>query len=373
MKRTLTVILALALLLMSGCTAAPDATEAPTAPSTEAAVTEAPTEAPTEEPTEAPTEQPTEPTDPTDPTDPINPLTGEPLDAPLESRIFAVSINNVEAAIPHYGVSQADLYFEMFVNDYCTRGLALYADVTEVEAIGSVRSLRYNFTDICQGYDAIVVHAGGSDQVLSDLYRSGVPNISVESEAADYYFRDQDRRNAGYAWEHTLFVKGPEMAEYAESKGIRVTHTPATGYGLYFTEDGTPADGEDASTITIEFIHDGIKKTTVMQYVADAGQYQYHQFGKAMVDGRTGEAELFENVIVLLCDVQNDSVYHVADLVGSGQGYFACNGKIIPILWSRGGDDDTFHFTLTDGTPLEMGIGSSYIAIAPTTSNLLYQ
>lgn len=369
MKRTITLFLVLAMLLISGCTAGPEATEPSTVPATQAP-TQAPTE-PTEAPTEPATEAPTEA--PTEPTEPINPLTGEALDAPLESRVFAVSINNVGAAIPHYGVSQADLFFEMFVNDYCTRGLALYADVTEAEAIGSVRSLRYNFTDICQAYDAIVVHASGSEQVLNDRAASGVPNLSVESEAADYYFRDQDRRNAGYAWEHTLFVKGPQMVDYAAAKGIRVTHTPATGYGLYFTEDATPAEGESASTIVIELIHDGIKKTTTMQYVEDAGMYQFHQYGKAMVDGYTGAPELFENVIVMFCNVYNDSVYHVADLTDSGKGYFACNGKIIPIRWNRESDSDTFHFTLTDGTPLEMGIGSSYIAIAPMTSNVLYE
>ena len=53
-----------------------------------------------------------------------NPLNGEVLEEPYVGRVFAVSINNVYAALPHHGISQADVFFEMFINDYCTRGLA---------------------------------------------------------------------------------------------------------------------------------------------------------------------------------------------------------------------------------------------------------
>ena len=135
MKKTLSLILILCLLL---CGCAAEAPAETTAAPTEATETVPPT---TQEPTEPPTEAPTEPPKPT------NPLTGETLEKALESRIIAVTINNVQGAMPMYGVSKADLFFEMFVNGYCTRGLALYADISEVSAVGSVRSLRYNFTE----------------------------------------------------------------------------------------------------------------------------------------------------------------------------------------------------------------------------------
>lgn len=370
MKKMLSVLLVLSLLFLCGCgsnaaeTTAP--TETATVPTT-AAPTEEPTEAPTEASTEAPTEAPTEPPVPT------NPLTGETLEAPLDSRVFAITINNISAAMPMYGVSKADLYFEMFVNDYCTRGLALFADITEVDSVGSVRSLRYNFIDVCQAYDAIVVHASGSEQVLSALRSSGVSNVSAEAEYGNYYFRDQGRLSAGYAFEHTLFVKGAPLKDYAESKGIDVTQDPEKDYGLAFTEDGTPVDGEDAAYITITLNHDGAKKKTIMDYDEELGKYIYNQFGYAMNDGITGDPIGFENVIVMYCTVTNQDVYHVAQLEGSGEGYFACGGKIIPIKWIHENETDPFTFTLTDGTPLELGVGSTYIAFAPMASTVEYE
>lgn len=368
MKRLFSLVLILSLLLC-GCGGNTKATEPSTLPTE---TTQAPTEATTEPvPTTQPTEPPTEPA--TEPVVYTNPLTGETLDAPYDGRVFAVTINNIPAALPHKGVYAADLYFEMFVNDYCTRGLALYADISEAASVGSVRSMRYNFTDICLAYDAVAVYAGGSDEVLKDARSNGIDGISVESEAASYYYRDSARSNSGYAWEHTLFVKGPELKEYAESKNIAVTGGADKDYGLSFTENGAPADGEDAATVTIDMKHGSVTKTTTMVYDASSGKYIYNEYGYSLADGETGAPEGFENVIVILCNVQNKGVYHVADLLGSGDGYFACDGKLIPIQWHHESDEDPFTFTYTDGTPLQLGVGSSYIALAPLASGISWE
>lgn len=363
MKKVFALMLVLGIVLC-GCTAKPAETTAPATVPTEATVPtiQEPSEVPTTVPTEAPT------TAPTEPSVIANPLSGQVLESAMTSRNFAVVINNVPAAMPMHGVSQAEILFELFVNDYTTRCMALYSDISQVSAVGSVRSLRYNFTDLCQIFDAVVVHASGSGQVLSDLSRSGVPNLSAGD--GNYAYRDQNRINAGTAWEHCLFIKGQAARDYAENKGIRVTREENADYGLRFTQDGTPAEGQAAATVTINLIHDGVKKQNVMEYDGEKGGYLFHQFGKLMHDGATQEPIVFENVIVMFCEVENQDVYHVADLIGSGEGYFACGGKIIPIRWSCQSQNGPIVFTLEDGTPLELGIGNSYIAIAPLGSEV---
>jgi hypothetical protein len=275
--------------------------------------------------------------------------------------------------MPMYGVSKADLFFEMYVNDYATRGLAIFSDISQVKAIGSIRSLRYNFTDLAELFDAVVLHAGGSNHVMNDLAASVVDDIYVESDNGNYYFRDQSRLSSGYGWEHCLFAKGAETLAYAEGAGFRVTPREDADYGLRFTEDGTPENGENAATVTVTLIHDGISKKNVMQYDQEQGAYLFHQFGKAMYDGIEEQYIYFENVIVLLTRVYNDGVYHVAELTGSGEGYFACGGKIIPIKWSMDSVAGPLVLTLADGTPLELGVGSSYVAIAPLASTVKYE
>lgn len=366
MKKLLCVILTLSLLL---CGCGNGGQEQTTAPS------EAPTEAPTEEivevVTEAVTEAPAEVVETEAPTVYTNPLTGEVLEAPMETRIFAVTINNVSYAMPMYGVSQADLFFEMYINGYATRGLAFFSDITKAEVVGSVRSLRYNFTDLCQIYDAVPVFASGSKKVLADFKASGLQGLNTV-KPGNYAYQDASRLSAGYASEHCLFIKGPECLEAAKKNDIRVTPKEDWNYGLSFTEQPL-TDGENASVVTIGLTHDNVVKKTVMKYDAEVGRYLFNQFGKDMVDGHLQENIYFDNVIVMLCKVYNEGVYHIAELTGSGEGYFAWGGKIVPIKWYRENETDPITFTYADGTPLELGMGSSYIALAPLTSSVEWE
>ena len=367
-KKTMLALVAallVTILVFAGC--ASNTTEPTTEPSTEA--TTAPTEAPTTEPTELPTEPPTEvPTEP----QPTNPLTGEVVSYETAPRLFCSTINNVNPALPHRGVVDADVYFEMFISDYCTRGLAMYADIESVKEIGSVRSLRYNFTDIALGYDAIIAHAGGSKEVMADERKSNLDNLNGNSMGG--FHRDSARRNAGYAWEHTLFAYGKDLMAEAVEQGYDTKLDTEKDYGMRFTADGTPANGETANTIKINFLLYGHSKVTNMIYNEEQGAYVYNQYNKDMVDETTGKLETFENVFVLLAPTSNDAKgLHVSDIEGSGEGYYACGGKIIPITWHREGAYDAFSFKLADGTELQQGVGNSYIAIAPTTSKITWK
>ena len=208
MKRILALTLAL-ILLLCGCGAKPE----PTVPTTEA-TTEA-----TTEPTTVPTTEPA----------PVytNPLTGEVIDAPIDTRIFAVSINNLEKAIPHYGIPEADIFMEMFVNGSIIRGLALFADPSDVNAIGAVRSTRPMFTDISLRYNAIVAHAGGDERVLKAAAAKGAEGINMYTADESYFsFRDMARRKSGYAIEHCLFAKGSGLKDRAVEKGIDISLDP---------------------------------------------------------------------------------------------------------------------------------------------------
>ena len=360
MKKMLALLLALSLLLC-GCAGAetPPTTEAPAETVTE------PTAEPTEEPTVAPTTEPA----------PVytNPLTGEELDAPVDNRIFAVSINNLVYAVPHHGVQEADIFMEMFVNGSIIRGLALYTDPTQLSSIGSVRSTRYMFTDIALHYDAIVAHAGGSQWVLADVAARGADGFNIDTADETYYsFRHKGRIKEGFGWEHCLFANGTGLMEKAAEKGIETAQDPEKDYGLIFTEDGTPAEGETADSITVTFTSFG-RKASTMAYDAELGKYVYWQYDQMMVDGDTKEPETFENVVIMLADIRmNAHAYHEADFVKGGEGYFACGGKIIPILWTCDGEDQPFRFTTVDGEPLAFGVGNSYIAIAPNGSPVEY-
>jgi len=288
----------------------------------------------------------------------------------MTSRPILVSVNHAKAALPRHGIGQADIVYEMLTNGNATRCLAVITDAEAIKIVGSIRSLRYGFVDITRAYDGIVVYAGGSDQVISYLKNSGVSNSNALSTAGAY-FRDQSRLEAGYAKEHTLVGMPNLMVELFNKRGIATTVDANRKYGLKFAEDGTPAGGETANKITMSFFTRN--KTTTMNYNQSTGEYEYFQYGSTMIDGNTNDVISFRNVFTLYADTHNESVYHVADLLGSGDGYYACGGKIIPIKWHHENPDDPFTYTLADGTPLAQGVGRSFVGIIPTGSAFTYQ
>ena len=364
MKKLIALLL-IASLILCGCGAStPAATEATTAP----------TEAPATEATEAPTETTEAPTEP--PVVYRNPLNGEVLDEPYTGRIFAVTISNIRDALPHYGTMEADILMEMWVNGSIIRDLALYTDVSKAEAIGSVRSDRLMFNQIVKMYDAVLADAAGSDQVLNDAKNTGVNRMTIDTgDSTDYAYRAKDRVftfKPESKYEHTLFAKGAGLLDFAQKKGFSVTQPADKDYNLHFTEDGTP-DGETANSVNVTFTYRNNKKDTTMVYDESLGKYVYNQYGKVMVVGDTEDPECFTNVIIMLADITRGDVYYTANFTNGGTGYYANGGKIIPITWGCDGEESPFWFKTVDGQDLELGVGNTYMAIAPQDSPVTYE
>ena len=360
MKKIFALTLVCALLLC-GCgganAAAPETTAAPAT----TAAAEA-TQAPATEPTTVPT---------TEPVVYRNPLNGEILDAPFTDRVFANTVSNMAENLPHVGVTQADVLIETFVNkNNIIRCLALYTDIEDVEAIGSTRSTRPIFNQLAQHYDLILSHAGGSSQALEDAANRGIDNFNIDawevsSQGTSYRDKEYNR-----TYENTLFGIGAGIKAYAEAQGMEMSLE--RDYGLEFTEDGRPADGETADTVSVVFTFEGAKKETIMTYDAEAGKYVFNQYGQVMKDQITEETEMFTNVIIMNTQISTTGIYHIADFNAGGTGYYANGGKIIPITWTCDADTEPFRFFHEDGTPLEIGVGNSYIAIAPDGSPVTY-
>ena len=355
MRKIFAMLLILSMLLC-GCGAEPAPTTVPTTEATQPPTTEAPTE-PTTEPAPVYT----------------NPLSGEVIDAPYTGRVFGISISNVREALPHVGIMDAEIVMEMFVNDSIIRCFALFTDVTKAETIGAVRSTRLMFNDLTEHYSLIQCHAGGSSQVIRNLQALGIDNLQMDGWEADQFgasYRDKDRRRQ-LGYEHSLMINPELLVEFAASKGIDMELERE--YGLLFTEDGVPADGEKAEEINVRFKYRGTFKDTTMKYDPELERYVYWQYDKMMADGITQEPECFKNVVIMDADIHLNNIYYEADFLAGGTGYYACGGKLIPITWTCDGDEEPFRFFTQDGEPLAFNVGNTYMAIVPHGSPVSYQ
>ncbi|MCD7821094.1 MAG: DUF3048 domain-containing protein [Clostridiales bacterium] len=371
MKKVLSLALVLAMLLaMAGCATAQ--AEEPEE-SAEASVVEVEAEPVVEEDESEPEEEAFD-------WSYINPLTGEATEEDISNnRPIAIMLNNIKQALPQYGNSQADVLYEVPEEGGITRIMALYQDVTDVGAIGTIRSTRPYYVRLAVAADSILVHAGGSTaayNVIKDyMEKYGLVDLDYLSKGtrtADIFYRDSSRLASGYASEHTLFTTSDNIQTYLEehSDEIRLEHKDDYEYVHYFVEDGTPANGDTAESINVSF--SGYKGTT-FTYDSEAGNYKVSEFDSAYVDGATGSQVSVENVVIIQTTIEalNDAKNHVAvHLTGTGSGYFACNGKYEKITWQKDKAKYTYQFYDEDGNVVDLGVGKTYVCIVGTERDI---
>lgn len=291
-----------------------------------------------------------------------NPLTGEGMHEDIsKNRPVAVMINNIIKAQPQRGVSNADIIFEVPAEGGVTRMLAIFQDVSGIESIGSIRSLRSYYLQITQGFDAILVHAGGSEEAYTDLHTTGWDHIDgvMGNYHVDPFYRDKSRMANGS--EHSLFAVGDKIIDSIEDTGFETQHKSGFTYGYNFSEDAGNQCKSKADYAKIIF---NSGKNTSFVYDEKNGLYTGYQFGERYQDD--GKTDLtFKNLLFLSAGMNvYDGVGRLSvDFQKGGSGYFICEGKSVEIDWVKTSDDTGFDFTLKNGTPVELGIGTSYIGI----------
>ncbi len=306
----------------------------------------------------------------------VNPLTGLPMEERYEqNRPVAVMFNNLKAAQPQLGVSQADIIYEVPAEGGITRMLGVYQCLDGVGILGSIRSTRAYYLELALGHDALLVHAGGSPEAYEDIPAWGVDNMDGVNGGSDakIFWRDAERRKrAGF--EHSLLTSGENISNYLAKDHFRTEHLDGYDYKQSFVEDGTPMQGTAASEVTLHYTN---YKTGIFTYDSAAQVYRISQYGGAYTDGNTGEQVGVTNVLVLetsISTIPGDTAHRLrVELTGKGKGTFFCGGKAEEIRWSKEGRNSPFTYSLPSGDPLSLGKGTSYVCImSPKTSTLSY-
>lgn len=357
--------LLLSLTVFAGCGSKP--TEESAASEPEATATAAPTaeaESSAAESTTEPTEAPsTEPAN-------VNLLTGLPTltDGAIGKRPVAVMVNNVDAALPQYGISAADLIFELPVEYDLTRLMAVYGDYTQIPEVCSIRSCRYYYPILAVGFDAIYVNWGMNESVA----RPTVNSMDIDQYDGDEYGfgdcfgRDKARYESGYAWEHTGVFHGPNFPSVLEKDKVRTDlKEDKTGTAFNFVEMDKNAapNGEDAQKVRVDFG----ANYSVFTYDEENHEYLKNFKDSPHMDGISKEQLKFENVIVLETEIKpypGDEVIKYVDWEGgeNAKGYYISEGKMVPITWSKAGMYDPLKFFGANGNELQLNRGKSYIA-----------
>lgn len=359
MKRTICLFFALSLLFLAGChSEEPTPSILPTPP--------APISAPPESREPLPTPSPAPAF--------YHPLTGLPCEEDLSGRKpVAVMLNNLKAALPQQGNGQADIIYELLAEGGITRMLAIYQNPSQLGLIGSVRSARQYYWEIAQGHDAVFIHAGGSPEFYSTKNNRGLFTVDgvngyYSSRDAGMFWRDRDRvAGHHYDFEHSLLTSGQAIVDMLAQRELEA-HSEGYSYEMAFDDDGAPSGGSNAFVVTVPF---SSYKTGVFRYDASAGLYMVEEYGQPYIDGNDGSQVAVANLLVLQTTyVVQDDAGRVKVNLGSGSGWFACGGKMVPIKWEKGGENEQFRYFTEDGAPLTLGRGKSYVCVIPTSRSV---
>ncbi len=293
-----------------------------------------------------------------------NPLTGvkEIEEADQNKRPVAVMVNNISVAQGvQCGLNDADLVFECLVEGGISRLMAVYYDAKPVAQIGSIRSARYTYVELCRWLDALYVHHG-SDMIYAAPYMNsfGMDDYEVNNTSG---FRESN----GLSWEHRLYTTGEKLMGELENKKYRVTNEKNTKPVFTFGDPEAPVTPATPCQ-SVTYAMSSSYKTT-FTYDPQTQKYTRQPMGTTHKDYKSGEPTATDNVIILYANSPCfDNNYHVKTVLSSGSGLYVSKGGCQEIQWKKDGDTKPLVLMDKDGKELTLNAGSSWIAFPPTSS-----
>ncbi len=293
----------------------------------------------------------------------VNPLTGlEDLDIGKENmRPVAVMINNIRVAQGvQTGVQKADIIYETEVEGGITRLLAVFKDINKVEQIGTVRSARYDYIDLALGHDAIYVHCG-IDVVYATKHvaDTGVASFNINSNPwAAYGFRIKN----GLASEHTMYTSSEKLNQGFADLNVRTTTEKSDTFCKFNdAENPVAPTGGEAFTVKVPFSNHA---TSIFTYNPETKIYTKNTKGTNNKDYKSGETYDVTNVLILRTNIGYfaDNKHRDIGLSG-GSGYYVSNGAYQEIKWEKGAANNAIKYYNTDGTPLTINAGKTWICL----------
>lgn len=291
-------------------------------------------------------------------------LTNEWIDESLKNqRPIAAMVDNEKTALPHYGLSQADVVYEIMnstKNDRITRLMVLVKDWEKIEQLGSIRSTRPTNILLAAEWNAVLCHDGGPFYI--DPY--------LANDYSAHFSGGFDRVNNGKAREFTEYIcTGNLDSKFDASHYSKEYDEFYPGEHYQFSNKELTLEDEDgvidAKEIVLPFKHN----QSTLKYNEETQTYDYYDYGQIHKDPGNGDAVLtFKNVLIQNCtfhlyDENGYMIYNCID--AQREGYYVTNGKAMPITWSKTGDTEPTRYYDKDGNEIEINTGKTYVTLVP--------
>ena len=294
-------------------------------------------------------------------------LTNEWTDEAIQrQRPIAVMIDNEKTALPHYGMNQADVVYEMTnstQNEGVTRFMAIVKDWGNIEQLGSIRSVRPTNLQIAPEWNAVVCHDGGPFYI----------DIFLKNDFVKHFSGTFSRVNNGKAREFTEYILPGDLDKNFSDTGISTEYDEyyVEGPHYQFASESNPvdlssnADAKACTHVELPFHHNN----PYLDYDESDGLYYYSEYGDAHNDpGDDNKQMSFKNLLIQSAELEqfDEHGYMMFYSVASDrEGYYITNGQIIPVTWTKIDDLNPTRYYDKSGNEITINTGKTYVAIVP--------
>lgn len=295
----------------------------------------------------------------------VNPLTGELgyNEALLKNRPVMVSVENHKDARPQWGITDADIVWEMEAEGGITRMLLMFADVSRLpEKVGPTRSARHYFVELVEGFDAIFVHFGGSPQAYSAIKNHGTDHIDGMSDG-NTFSRDNSRNVSS---EHRAYTTKDKVVAAIEKKEFRTEAEEGYLNPFKFNSVAKKLPDGNCTEAVVDF---SSYATYTYTYNADEKLYYSSLNGSPFKDS-DGNQQNFTNLIICFVNKSSigDSKGRISLDLSEGKGVYVSNGTYQNITWKKGDYSDMMKLYDADGNELSLNAGRSYFALVSSAN-----
>ena len=287
-------------------------------------------------------------------------LTGEYVKADIaRRRPVALMYNNIINAIPHSGIYNADICYEVPVEGSITRLMGIFQNYDNLKKMGSVRSCRIYYCAFAQEWDAIYSHFGQSKYALSYLKSGKIDTINTFN-GEKYFFRTSDR-----VAPHNAFTSGANLNKAIKNLKYRSTYKKDYTGHFTFAQEGQAIDLQSDKAANKVSLGYPINQPW-FEYNAQEGLYYRFQYGGKHIDDQNNKQLYCSNIIIQFVNstLYPDNKSLNITLNGSGKGWFITRGKAEKITWQKDNQmSGQTKYLDKNGEEIKLNTGKTWICI----------
>lgn len=279
------------------------------------------------------------------------------------NKALAIVIDNAPEARPQSGLEAAELVYELPVEGGLTRFLAMIT--SGVEIVGPIRSTRPYINDLAKEYGAFLVHAGGSNEAITNLERYSIPHldeINGSRQVRAAFWRTPDRPKPSNLYSSTeALLKAASSEKYDLATPSKV---------LSLVEPGKEISGDEIKDITIFYPNREAEARYI--YNSTTKVFERYTAGKPHLSEK-GEQITCANVIVQYVHYRyTDGDGRLQLLMhGEGEALIFREGKVLSGMWKKMPGEFTV-FTDKKGQKLGMLPGPTWVQVVTAGTTVDY-